>query len=241
MSSKSNERSRRLLEAISRPQNSVGRGDFESVVELAEQLLSVRIAGGICGESSQSIFLVTHIYGASVGVRYPLQKGERSGISTACAWALVAASDNDPIAFDLAVKIAAHDFSLGSRCKKPLAQFAARLLNNEISRPQQRGPSPAENWARDFWICHTVEELQETFEGAFFATRNDASAATSYCDAVVRALENLGKHMSYENVKVIWRKGKQRGGAKNFLRDIAYIGRAAEGSPFLFNWHVGNK
>ena len=241
MSTDSKERSRRFIEAIFRPQNSVGRGDFESVVELAEQLLSVHFEGGICGESNQSIFLVTHIYGAHVGVRYPLQKGERSGISTVGAWALVAASDNDPIAFDLAVNIAAHDLSHGSRCKKPLALFAARLLNNEISRPRQRGRSPAENWERDFWICHTIEEIQETFERAFFTTRNDSSAAISYCDAVACALKKLGKNMSYDSVKVIWRKGKQRGGAKNFLRDMKYIGRAAEGSPFLFNWYVGTK
>ena len=238
MNGDSEERAKRMLGWILSSRNFEGRGDFESVVKFAEQLLSKHIESG---SFSQSISLVTHLYGVGVGVWYPFKEGERSGISTANARALVAASDNDPIAFDLAAKIAAHDLSLGSHCKKPLAEFAARLLNNEISRPRQRGRSPAANWARDFWIYYTIEKLGESTEGEFTPTRNDASVATSYCDAVVCALENLGLHMSYDSVKMIWRKGNQRGGAANFLRHLGKVLVNPEGSPFLFDWHVGIK
>jgi hypothetical protein len=111
-------------------------------------------------------------------------------------------AEKDPVCFD----VACTSVGIHIKCDLPLTrsakEFAFRVLSDELKRPTQKGANPFSNLFRDRRIVEAIEIGQ--FYG-LAATRNDASAETSGCDAVADFMRERGlKPQKFSAVKRIW-------------------------------------
>ena len=140
-------------------------------------------------EHQEIIETETRFEPSSSGSRFPI---ERMTIS----------AENNAANFDILSVVAASYIDAGVLMPEALGQWAVAVLRGEKKRPGRHGKFAKGTGLRDVCIWETVRRLVKR---GMIATRNDASPATSACDAVAEALKLLGESpASYASVKRIW-------------------------------------
>jgi hypothetical protein len=129
---------------------------------------------------------------------------------------LVGKADSDPDYFDALRFGAAQQLSLGIDFPLIIRHWIVEYLQGKRVRPKSAsGRGSSIGWHIN--IALTVDLL---VRAGMTATRNDASDTTSACDAVARALAELGlPPSSYARVKKIWldiRRAKDETGVIRF-------------------------
>lgn len=115
---------------------------------------------------------------------------------------LIKIAENNAANFDILSVVAASYIDAGVLMPEALGQWAVAVLQGEKKRPGRHGKFAKGTGLRDVCIWETVRRLVKR---GMIATRNDASPATSACDAVAEALKLLGESpASYASVKRIW-------------------------------------
>ena len=96
----------------------------------------------------------------------------------------------------------AHSLEQGEELPPEALTWLVRHLRGEVTRPNARSGAKTQAFLQaQIWVA--VLTLVEVYR--MKATRNDASEATSACDAVADALAELGlKPTTFHGVKRIW-------------------------------------
>ena len=110
-------------------------------------------------------------------------------------------AQTDARGFDVLRLGIAYVLEQGEELPQVAAQWLVRYLRGEVTRPKAHAGSKTEFWLHSqIWLAvgnHVIDGMK--------ATRNDASEATSACDAVADALAELGlQPTTFYGVKRIW-------------------------------------
>ncbi|MGV8997291.1 MAG: hypothetical protein ACOH12_10140 [Parvibaculaceae bacterium] len=115
---------------------------------------------------------------------------------------MIVEDKDDAAIFDILSTIAAAYLDSGMCVPEMLGHWAADVLLGEKKRPARRGKFEEGTGLRNTAIWLATRRLVHR---GMIATRNDASAPTSACDAVAEALKLLGESpTTYASVKRIW-------------------------------------
>lgn len=114
---------------------------------------------------------------------------------------LLSWAEADAGGFDALRLGVAYSIEKGEELPPDVLQWLVRHLRGELSRPKARAGAKTEFWLHSLiWMAVRSRVLD-----GMNATRNDASEATSACDAVAEALADLGLHpTTFYGVKRIW-------------------------------------
>jgi hypothetical protein len=111
-------------------------------------------------------------------------------------------ADNYALSFDVLSVVAAKYLETDIPMPKILAQWAAAIMRGERKRPKRNGKFANGTLERNTYIWPVTRKLVKS---GMMATRNDESPPTSACDAVAKALKQLGESpTTYASVKRIW-------------------------------------
>ncbi len=118
--------------------------------------------------------------------------------------ALVDDARSNPVAYRALKQAVGHLRGTDERIPPELVEWAFDVADGTLTCPKARqGRSPYANRVRDSLIVQTVQKLVEC---GLRATRNEASEATSACDAVSEALVGHGVGLSYQSIAKVWGK-----------------------------------
>lgn len=123
---------------------------------------------------------------------------------------LMAWAEADAVGFDVLRLGVAYSLEKGEELPPDALQWLVRHLRGAVIRPKARAGAKTESWLHGMiWGAVTV-----LVDAGMKATRNDASEATSACDAVAEALDALGlEPATFYGVKRIWLRYEGNKGA----------------------------
>lgn len=116
---------------------------------------------------------------------------------------LAAEVDCDPISFDAAKVIVAHEIMKTGRVPSALREWASGVISGAITRPKAKGKLSGATRARDQMIYRLVADVTRAFD--FKPTTSDRDRGISACHAVSEAFRLLGlEPKSYQAIVKIW-------------------------------------
>ena len=116
-------------------------------------------------------------------------------------------SESDAYKFDAIRYVVSTMIDRGEKLPMQAKEWLIKFLRGEINRPANAPGAPPKDWLHILiWIA-----VGNLVEGGMTATRNDASAKVSACDAVADAMAELRFEPStFHGVKRVWQNMKKK-------------------------------
>ena len=121
---------------------------------------------------------------------------------------LIEGAQSSPLDFRALQEALSHLLRTQEPIPSELVEWSLSVAAGNVTSPSGGpGRSPYTNQVRDALIAQTVHTLVEC---GLNATRNEASAPESACDAVSKALNAHGAELSYASVAKIWQSNRRQ-------------------------------